>query len=172
MATKAEIIEAIRRGEDRVIATFSALSPEQLATRVHDDEGDQWTAKHVLAHLAGRAEGYQRLLQRAQGAQAAPAQATSQPAGGGFNVDEWNRRQVSPRVDRPVDALLEEFRRVHEDLVRQVEALPDDLLARMVPYPPPERPLGDVIMRSGGTHSINHTAVVEQALGLPEGGGA
>src|ERR671932_2763059 len=80
MATKQEIIAAIRQGQERVRATFGQLSEEQLATRVHDDEGDHWTAKQVLAHLAGRAAGYARLMQLAQG------QPPSAPPGGRFDV--------------------------------------------------------------------------------------
>ncbi len=164
MATKQEIIAAIRQGQERVRATFGQLSEEQLATRVHDDEGDHWTAKQVLAHLAGRAAGYARLMQLAQG------QPPPTPPGGRFDVDEWNRQQVEQRIDRPSAELLREFEQVHDDLIRQVEALPDEALDRVVSLPAGERPLGAVLMMSGGTHSVNHTATVEQALGLPEPG--
>ena len=161
MATKQEIIAAIRQGQERVRATFGQLSEEQLAARVHDDEGDRWSAKGVLAHLAGRAAGYARVMQPAQG-QPPPA-----PPGGRFDVNEWNRQQVEQRIDRPSAELLREFEQVHDDLIRQVEALPDEALDRAVSLPSGERPLGEVLMMSGGTHSVNHTATVEQALGLP-----
>jgi hypothetical protein len=164
MATKQEIIAAIRQGQERVRATFGRLSAEQLAMRVHDDEGDRWTAKHVLAHLAGRAAGYTRMMQLGQ------RQPPTPPPGARFDVNEWNRQQVEQRIDRPATELLREFRQVHDDLIRQVEALPDETLDRVVPHPAGERPLGEVLMMSGGTHSVNHTATVERALGLPEPG--
>jgi len=69
-------------------------------------------------------------------------------------------RELAPDVADEIAALVE-----HGDV-----RAPLDVVAWA--SRPPERPLGDVIIRSGGIHSINHTAVVEQALGLPEGGRA
>ena len=51
MATREEIIGAIQQGIATVDQTFGDLSDEQLATEVY--EGG-WTAKGILAHLAGR----------------------------------------------------------------------------------------------------------------------
>ena len=51
VATKAEITVAITDGIDTVVETFSGLSDEQLDTAVYEDG---WTAREVLAHLAGR----------------------------------------------------------------------------------------------------------------------
>ena len=164
MATREEVVAAIREGQERVAATFGRLTEEQLATRIHDDEGDRWTAKQVLAHLAGRAAGYARLTQMGIARQTPPA------AGGRFDVDEWNRQRVEERIDRPASELLEEFRRVHDDLIAQVEAMPDQSLSRVVPLPAGERPLSDVLLMSGGRHSVSHAEVVERALGLPAPG--
>ena len=161
MATKQEIAEAIRNSEERVMKTFSGLSEEQLNTRVHDDENDQWNARQVLAHLAGRAMGYERTLWAAE-CGAPPA------APGSFNVDDWNRERVSERIDKSVDDLLQEFKQVHDDMIARIEAMPQELLDKEVQRPQGMVKLGDALIGGCATHSINHTAVVERALGLPE----
>ena len=60
MATKQEIIAAIREGIEQVERTFGALNDEQLRVKVHESDGG-WTAKEILAHLAGRARGYETM---------------------------------------------------------------------------------------------------------------
>jgi len=160
MATKQEIIEAIRSGIDRVEATFGTLTDEQLATQVH--EGDSgWTAGQILAHMAGRAEGHQMLLSMATGAA---------PGGfGGFDVNQWNQQKVDERAERSRDELLQEFRQVHESLIQNVTELPDGAFEAMLPSPRGgEIALGEMLAGSGGMHNVAHTTEVEQALGLPQ----
>jgi ATPase subunit of ABC transporter with duplicated ATPase domains len=53
MASRAEITDAIRAGLNRVNSTFGQLNDEQLNRKIH--EGPRgWTARQILAHLAGR----------------------------------------------------------------------------------------------------------------------
>lgn len=160
MATRDEIIAAIRQGEERVARTFGGLTDEQLATRVHEGEGG-WTAKEVLAHLAGRQQGYDRTFWLAE---------VGPPPGGlaGFDVDDWNRQRIDERIGKSRDDLLAEFRQVHDALIARVRETPDDLLQKPIPRPQFAVPLGDALAGAGGRHSINHSAEVEQALGLPE----
>jgi hypothetical protein len=156
MATKDEVIEAIRRGQEKVHQTFGSLNDAQLRQVVHEGDGG-WTAKEVLAHLAGRAQGYQRTLQTASG--------NSQPAPAGFNVDHWNRERVAERIHKSRDELLAEFDTVHDDLIEQVRGLSDEQLAKLIRRPTGEMPLSETLARSGGQHSINHSEEVERALG-------
>lgn len=156
MTTKQEFIEAVRRSEERVIKTFSNLSEEQLATRIHDDEGDHWNAKQILAHLANRTLGYERWFRRAETGEA--------PAG--FNLDEFNRERVNERMDRSVPELLAEFRRVHDNLILRIEGAPEPLLNKEIQGPRGMAPLLDVLMLVGPNHNINHAADVERTLGL------
>ena len=159
MPTKQEIADAIKRSQERVFATFGALSEEQLATRVHDDEGDQWTAKQVLAHLAGRRDGYQLMLGMAR-------PGAEPPDFGSFDLDGWNRRQVEPRMDKNVAELLEEFGQVHDELAQQIEAMPGEMLGTEVQMPRGSVKLGDLLLGSGAMHSVAHAEVVEGVLGL------
>lgn len=158
MATRAEITDAIRAGVNRADSTFRQLSESQLDTRVHENTGG-WTARQVLAHLAGRQETYDMLFKLAEN-----------PAGAleaGFSIDSWNQRLVEQRAGRDCNTLLEEFHDVHEELIRRVEETPDEKLQRKVVLPNGESTLGDVLLGSGGMHSIQHAEEVEKALDLP-----
>lgn len=153
---KYQIVSRIREGNERVFQTFGSLSEEQLATQVHDGG---WTAKEVLAHLAGRQQGYDMMIQLAESGE--------RPDFGNVDIDERNQRLVDERIDQSRDELLNEFRKVHEELVQRVEGLSDDLLQRTLPHPRRgEIPLAEYLLNSGGQHSINHTAEVEEALGI------
>lgn len=158
MPGKQEIIAAIQEGIERAEATFGSLTDEQLAVKVHDGDGG-WTAKQVLAHLAGRAAGHQLMLSLAT---------TTTPTDmGGFNVNDWNQSIVDERAPRSRDELLQEFRQTHEALIKSVGELPDGALEMMVPsFRGGEVALGEMLAGSGGRHSVNHAVEVEQALGL------
>jgi uncharacterized protein (TIGR03083 family) len=157
MATREEIIGAIEQGIEAVDGTFSGLSDEQLATEVY--EGG-WTAKGVLAHLAGRRGTHDMLISLASGG------ALPQAPEGGFGVDTWNQRIVDERIDRSRDELLAEFRSVHEDLIQRVRDLDAATLEATVVTPRGESLASDVLAGSGGMHSVNHSADVAKALGM------
>lgn len=162
MATREEIIGAIRLGIEAGEQTFSGLSDEQLATRVYPGDSG-WSAKEILAHLASRQGAYDMLFSLAGG------EAMPQPPEGGFDVDGWNQRAVDERIDRPRDELLAEFRIVHEDLINRVGELSDDLLTATVTTPRGQMVAGDVLLGSGGMHSVNHSNDVAEALGIERG---
>ncbi len=160
MATKQEITASIREGMERVQRTFGSLSDEQLATKVHDGEGG-WTAKQILAHLAGRQAGYDRTIAMAESGGGMPAT---------FDLNAWNQQHVDARADRSRDELLAEFMAVHWALIDRVRTLPEETLAKTIQRPTGAVALSDALRGSGGLHSVTHAAEVERALGLPEGG--
>lgn len=155
MTTKSEITTAIRAGIDRVEQTFGNMSDEQLNKQVHEGDGG-WTAKQVLAHLAGRVDTHNMMFLMAGGP---PPEA---PAGG-FDVNHWNQQIVDARADKSKDELLTEFRDVHERLIQRVDALPEDDLGKTVTTPRGTSTLGEVLMGSGGNHSVTHSEEVKRA---------
>lgn len=163
MATKGEIIESIQQGIAKVDATFGSLSDQQLRTQVHDEE-EGWTAKEILAHLAGRQAGYDRMLATAEHPEQPAGSGTAPTTPAGFNVNDWNSARVAERIDHSRDELLAEFRQVHEGLIERVRALPDDALNQTIQRGDRQIPLGDALRMGGGIHSINHAETVEQAL--------
>lgn len=164
MATKHEITETIRQGNERVTRTFSALTEEQLNTRVHFDEIG-WTAKQLLAHLAGRAPGHARIIAMAEGGAGFPP---------GVDINAYNQQGVDERSDKSRDALLAEFLTAHDALIERVQGMTDEQLSRTLQWRQGEMVLSDVLRGSGGQHSINHAAEMERVLGIaaPDGGGA
>jgi len=157
MATREEIIGAIQQGMATVDQTFGDLSDEQLATEVY--EGG-WTAKGILAHLAGRQAGYDMMNHLAQGGE------LPQAAEGGFDVDTWNQSIVDELVDKSRDELISQSRAIHEALIERIATLDDDTLNATVTMPRGAMQASDVLAGSGGMHSINHSADVAKALGL------
>ena len=155
MATRQEITEAIQQGIAKVESTFGALSDKQLQTKVHDGDGG-WNAKEILAHLAGRARGYELMSQLAAGG--------SFPAG--FDGNRWNQERVAERIDHSRDELLAEFRTVHEGLAATVQTLDDAALDQTIQFGPQPIPVGEMLRRSGGLHSVAHAEEVDRALGL------
>jgi len=155
MATKQEIVEMIQAGIDQVQQTFGSLSDVQLATTVYDGDGG-WTAKEILAHLAARQPVYERMIGVAQGTASFPT--------GNVDFNALNQAAVDQIVDKSRDDLLAQFRAVHEGLITHVQGLPDDLLSKTISLPMGDRLLGDVLLGSGGRHSINHSLDVEKAI--------
>ena len=157
MATREEIIDAIQAGMNRATSTFSKLSDEQLDAKIHE-EPDGWTARQILAHLAGRQPTYDMLISIALDGNGAPP--------GGFSIDSWNQRLVEERAGHTREELLQEFQYVHEQLIERTRSLRDDQLRLPVVLPNRETNLGDVLLGSGGMHSIQHSSEVEEALGI------
>lgn len=161
MATKQEITETIRQGNQRVTETFGGLTEEQLNTRVHFDPIG-WTAWQLLAHLAGRAPGHARIIAMAE---------SGGGFGAGFDVNAYNQGVVEERSGKSRDALLAEFLTAHEALIERVQGMSDAQLAKTLQWRQGEMTLGDVLRASGGQHSINHANEAAKVLGLPDRNG-
>lgn len=159
MANRQEIIETIQEGNALVLRTFANLSEAQAQTRVGDGG---WTAKEVLAHMAGRQPAYERLIRMTQ---------PDPPVfSGNLDPDAYNASLVDERRDKPVAEILAEFMSVHERLIQQVQELPDAALSQAIALPQVEMPLGDLLRLAGGVHSIGHTKEVQEALSNSEAG--
>lgn len=156
MPNKDEITVAISDGVDTVVETFSGLSDEQLDTQVYEDG---WTAREVLAHLAGRQASYEMMSKLAQGG---PPPANM----GSFDVNAWNQQHVDVRIEKNRDELIEEYRQVHLALLARVQGMDEETLGRTIMGPRGETTVGAQLMGSGGTHSSTHANDVKQALGL------
>ena len=159
MTSKQEIIDTIKQGITKVEQTYHGLSEDQLATRVHADQGEGgWTARELLAHLAGRQPSYDMMFRMAAG--------EAPPGGGEFNVHDWNKRLIDERVGKGKDELLAEFRQVHEQLIQRVSDTPDETLGKTIMGPRGETTFADMLKGSGGMHSMNHAEEVDEAISL------
>lgn len=155
MFARREVVAAIRDATRRSAATFGALSDAQLAVRVGDGSGaDAWTAREVLAHLAGRALLYALLIELARTGLRLDD----------FDVDEFNALRVHDRRERGVADLLAEFRTTHEELARWVAVEP--AFEQSVRLNGRAMPLSTVLLVEAALHSLEHAAAVRQAVGL------
>jgi hypothetical protein len=85
-----------------------------------------------------------------------------------MDFNHWNQERVAERIANSRDDLLAEFRATHEGLIAFVETLDDATLATEIRLGPQPAPLGEVLRRSGGMHSVNHAREVEAALNSGE----
>lgn len=102
-------------------AVFTRLTPEQWAAAVPSDEGAQWTAKDVLAHVAISEGGQLTVLTRylAGEAEVIPAD---------FDLARYNRGSVKKRADKTVAELLQEIEAGHARLLETLAGTPEDKL--------------------------------------------
>lgn len=156
MATRDEIIAAIR-GVDARLATL------------HDriiQGGDRplaestWRVRDALSHLAARANGVDRVVQRLRAAEAGT------PVPPPANIDNINAGQVEERRGASVAALLDEIRAGHAAAIAALDHVDDATLAKMLAqgFRPGEAPVADMILRGGPSHDGNHLEQIEAAL--------
>ncbi|MCH8949014.1 MAG: DinB family protein [Chloroflexi bacterium] len=143
--SKAELLDALRSGEQEALAELGALSEEAFEIGRYESG---WNGRQILAHFASIEWTYPRLLDVAKqaavesesppasdsaidaGADAAASQPEAKrPAGrmqGG--IDGYNQRQVDKRAQASVAELLEEFKRNRAATIAAVESADESLL--------------------------------------------
>ena len=113
-----------------------------------------------MAHLAAGEVAYGRMLQHL---------VDGQPIFGEVgSLHDRNHQMVAAYVEKSKDELLAAFQAGQTVLAAKVQALPDDLLARVVALSPDRQmPLADLLLMIGGKHASGHAQDVEQALAAP-----
>ena len=157
MPTKDEIAEVFNEADAR----FARLRDQILANGDTALAEGEWTVRDVLSHLAARANGVARVVQRAEQAQ----QGSSSPPPP-RNVDEINAGQVEERKGRSVEQLLDEISDGHRSAVDAVRALDPSMLDTMLSFGfrPGETSVAEMIMLGGPGHEGRHLDGVEAAL--------
>lgn len=95
------------------LAILRAIPAEQWATPVPSDEGANWTARDVLAHLAISEAGQLSPLRRTLAGEA------TLPAD--FDLNRYNRGSVKKRADKTPADLLAEIEAAHAEVLAQLE---------------------------------------------------
>lgn len=95
------------------LAILRAIPPEQWTAPAPSDEGAQWLARDVLAHLAISEAGQLVALTRVlAGDLAVPAD---------FDLNRYNRGSVKKRADKNVAELLAEIEAAHAQMLERLE---------------------------------------------------
>ncbi len=114
---KAKLRQTIEADHAASMAIYNRLSPEQWSAPVPSDEGAQWTAHDVLAHVSGSEAGQLGQIQRGvAGGVTVPND---------FDVDRYNRRAVQKQAAVPVAELLAIIERDHQAVLAELDAVSD-----------------------------------------------
>lgn len=119
---KDDAIAALESDAEAVAAAVSERPDGEWDAGVYENG---WSARQLLAHLAAIEWTYPKLIERAR-----QATAPSDGAGGGFDMDAYNQRQVAKRADAPISDLLTEFARNRDATIAALRDADDELLAR------------------------------------------
>lgn len=156
MTSREDIANQIRA----IDARLERLRPAIVANAERQLLEGTWRVRDALSHLAARANGVDRVVQRAK------AVAGGTPPAPITSIDEINAGQVEERKDRSVEAILDEIRTGHAAAIAALQHVDDDTLAMQIPlgFRPGEAAVADLMMRGGPGHDGNHLDQVEAAL--------
>jgi DinB family protein len=157
--SKAELLDALRRNGEEVLAIVRALPAARLEEGRYENG---WNGRQILAHIASIEWTYPRLIDIARdgGAPVAAAPAsgelpTRSMRGGN---DAYNERQVAKRAHLSVVELLEEFEKNRAATIRAVEAADEALFARPIRSAGGVTgPLATVFYQVAVAHVLGHT---------------
>lgn len=156
MTTRDEIIAGIRGVDERLAALRDRIieAGERPLT-----EGT-WAVRDALSHLAARANGVDRVIQRLKAWEAGLPFMPPQ------TIDEINAGQVEERRSADVASLLDEIQVGHAAALAALEHVDDETLAKEMPqgFRPGDAPVADLIVRGGPAHDNGHIDQIEAAL--------
>ena len=157
MTTRDDIITAIG-GVDARLAT---LRERIIAGDARPLAEGTWRVRDALSHLAARANGVDRVVQRLRAFEAGTP--VAQPA----TIDEINAGQVEERRETSVTQLLDEIRAGHAAAIGALAHVDDATLAKTMPqgFRPGEAAVAEMIVRGGPGHDGGHIDQIEAALG-------
>jgi uncharacterized damage-inducible protein DinB len=161
--SKAELLDALRRNGEEVLAIVRALPAERLEEGRYENG---WNGRQILAHIASIEWTYPRLIDIARDGAAPTPTAGELPTrtmrGGN---DAYNERQVATRAHLSVAELLDEFERNRAATLRAVEAADEPLFARPIRSAGGVTgPLATVFYQVAVAHVLGHT---RDLAGLP-----
>lgn len=104
------------------MAILNGLTPDQWRRPVPSDEGAQWMAKDVLAHLAVSEGGHLGQITRAV--------AGEEPVPADFDLTRYNRRAVQKQADITIPDLLKEIETAHAQILAKLDEVAEADLDR------------------------------------------
>ncbi len=157
MTTRAEIEAAITAVDTRL----ATLHDRIVASGESPLAEGTWRVRDALSHLAARANGVERIVQRARD------HAAGRPTQPPRSIDEVNAGQVEERRTSDLPALLEEIRTGHAAALAALRGLDDAMLETRLPmgYRPGDASVAELIFGGGPRHDGTHLDQIETALG-------
>ena len=123
--SKSELLQALHRSRDEVVALVRGLPPERLEEGRYENG---WNGRQILAHIASIEWSYPRLIEiaRTPPAPAGEPPPTRAPKSGN---ETYNERQVAKRAHLTVGELLAEFETNRAATIQAVEAADEALFS-------------------------------------------
>lgn len=147
VVSKADVLRALRAGEQGAGERLSAISPEQFEQGSFEQG---WNARQTLAHVASMEALYRGMITLLTGRRSVDEDAPGPPSGvpapdpeeddeeGSVSFEFLFQTLIDERADATPAALLSEFRRHRRGLIRIVTETDEALLCR--PLGSPEAP--------------------------------
>jgi hypothetical protein len=131
---KSELLAAIQREHDRLKETINYLSEAQMVTPgLYSD--NSWTAKDILTHVVAWEQLQVGWMQAKREQRPLNPPTSAMWQGTAALNEQFNARYK----DYPLEQAWAEFDSSFQDIVSELEALPDEALADPTPYGPDHR---------------------------------
>jgi hypothetical protein len=158
-AVTATIIENRRRFE----AFCLSLSDEEAMRPVPNST---WVVKDFASHLDTLDTTMTRYIEHV--ASGGNIDMGADPAGGGFNLDDWNDAEVAQRREWPMAKIFDEARANREALIAALARLSEEDISRNMHFKDPKRGEADFPLKAflvgWAQHDPIHTADMLRAL--------
>jgi hypothetical protein len=159
MATRQEIISTIEALDADLQRTVTGMPDAAWFDGIYESG---WNARQLLSHIASTSGVTSFILNMAQ----APSLPASDPRGGAFNIDDFNKMQVEMRAGKSVEEVLAEIRSNLQRDIGVVQATDETLLNQHFKAPwDAEGLVGDMIVSSLHEHLGMHLADLKSATG-------
>ena len=151
---KSELLEALKKGRQRMSDTIEDLSDEEMEA---PGVMPGWSVKDILVHLTlWEAELVKLLWQASQGVKPTTVHFRD------ISVDETNARWHAENKTRPLDRTLVDFDGVRKQTIRRVESFPEKALTDPDYYAWLDgTPLWEWIAKDTFEHEAEHIPQIE-----------
>ena len=153
------LIDALERNAEEVEVFFHTMSPDQLAALIYSEE-NQWTARDVLAHLAGAERSLLVLFRNV--ADGGPGATPD------FDLNRYNRRVVEKTAEASVEDLLVTFKARRANTIAFTAMLDDAALDNVGNHPTEGEHTLEGLIAIAYLHTHWHIGDIQQALGMTE----
>ncbi|MCC7361687.1 MAG: maleylpyruvate isomerase N-terminal domain-containing protein [Anaerolineales bacterium] len=155
---KAQLRQTMETDHAACLAILSRVRDEQWATPVPSEEGAQWTARDVLAHMAGAEAGQLGQIQRAvAGGVTVPED---------FDVNRYNRRAVQKAAGVSVADHLTTIERDYRAVLAELDKVTDSDLDKTGRHARGDTLTVEQFFRRITEHRRQHAEALAQVLGL------
>ena len=169
MPTRSEILGVLAESQEKTIAYFQGLTPEELerpctASAVPGEVA--WRAKDHFAHLAANERAIQFLLRRAlSGETALPGNMAAMSREERLAAsNQRNQTYVNAHRDDNMETLLADLTAARRETLDLLEQFTDEQLVASVPTPfGADRTAGD-LFTANAQHAAMHITWVEEGL--------